>query len=101
MWAKHIIDFFDGVFRGGQDFFDPQIVLSAAQGNFRVKKIEVSRNPLEKADYVFCRHKKITWQVREIMQFKNPLVLFRNVKSRSRENPENLENLHAFFTYVM
>jgi hypothetical protein len=28
---------FRGVFRGGQDFFDPQIVLSAAKGNFGVK----------------------------------------------------------------
>jgi hypothetical protein len=31
---------FRGVFRGGQDFFHPQIVLSAAKGNFVVKKVE-------------------------------------------------------------
>jgi hypothetical protein len=31
-------------------------------------------------------------EVREIMKFKNPLVLFTNIISRSIENPENWEN---------
>jgi hypothetical protein len=39
MLEKHIIGDIRGVFRGGQDFFDPQIVLSAAKGNFGVKKV--------------------------------------------------------------
>jgi hypothetical protein len=38
------------VFRGGQDFFDPQIVLNAAKGNIRVKKVEAPLKPLEIAD---------------------------------------------------
>ncbi len=35
--GKHIIGGFRGVFRRGEDFFYPQIVLSAAKGNFGVK----------------------------------------------------------------
>jgi hypothetical protein len=31
-------------------------------------------------------------EVQEIMKFKNPLVLWRNIITRSRENPEDLEN---------
>jgi hypothetical protein len=48
MWAKQIIGDLEGVFRGGQDFFDPQSVLSAEKGNFGVKKMrtpqKTSRN---------------------------------------------------------
>ncbi len=32
--SKHIIGDFEGVFRGGQDFFDPQIVMSARKSSF-------------------------------------------------------------------
>jgi hypothetical protein len=31
---------FSKVFRGGQDFFDPQIVMSTANGNFGVKIVK-------------------------------------------------------------
>ncbi len=41
--GKTLIIFFKG-FRGCQDFFDPQIVLSAGKDNFGIK----SRAPLEK-----------------------------------------------------
>jgi len=46
---------FQGIFRGGQDFFDPCIVPSAARDNFKGQK---SRGPLEisreMAHYVVC-----------------------------------------------
>jgi hypothetical protein len=45
MRAKHIIGDFEG-------FFDPQIILSAAKGNFGVKKVEApAKKPREFADY--------------------------------------------------
>jgi hypothetical protein len=40
-------------------------------------------------------------EVQEILKLKNPLVLFRNTISRSRENPGDLENRHEYFRYVM
>ncbi len=39
MQAKHIIGDFEGFFEGAETFFDPQIVLSVAKGNFGVKKV--------------------------------------------------------------
>jgi hypothetical protein len=39
---------FQGIFRGGQDFFDPYIVPSAARGNFGVKNVEAPSNYPEK-----------------------------------------------------
>jgi hypothetical protein len=50
---------FRRVFRGGQDFFEPQMVLRAAKGNFGFKKVETpSKKPREFADYVLCQHTK-------------------------------------------
>jgi hypothetical protein len=45
MRAKHIIGDFE-FFEGGQDFFDAQIVLSAAKVNFGVKKSRPPRKTL-------------------------------------------------------
>ncbi len=39
---------FQGIFRGGQDFFDPLIVPSAARDNFGVKKVEAPSKYPEK-----------------------------------------------------
>jgi hypothetical protein len=40
MSSKKLILVFLRVFRGGQDFFDPQIVMSTANGNFGVKIVK-------------------------------------------------------------
>jgi hypothetical protein len=40
-------------------------------------------------------------EVQEIRKLKNPLILFRNTISRSRENPGDLENRHEYFMYFM
>ncbi len=44
---------FRWVFRGGQDFFERQIVLSAAKGNFGVKKVEAPSKYSEKSPIMY------------------------------------------------
>jgi hypothetical protein len=66
MWAKHIIGDFNRRFRGGQDLFDPQIVLpERSGGQFLSQK---SRGPLKKtrtiADYVFFQQKLTSQTIR-------------------------------------
>ncbi len=65
MRAKHIIGD-RGVFRGGQDLFEPQIVLSAANGNFAFKKVEAPSKNLDKSPIMSCQHTKITSQTLRI-----------------------------------
>ncbi len=40
-------------------------------------------------------------KLRDNMYVIKKLVLFRNILSRSRENPGDLENRHEYFRYVM
>jgi hypothetical protein len=77
-----------GIFRGGRDLFDPQIVLSVAKGNFGVKKVEApSKNPENCPIMSFAQEKKI---ISPTFQISCALVIL-CPKERARERERERE----------
>jgi len=76
------------VFQGGQDLFDPQIVLSAAKGNFGVKKV----------DNVFCPQKKI---IARIFKIGGALIVKNHSGAKIFQQSVNVKAFWKQNTYII